>query len=158
MAKEVKPSLAIYGEIEAETTLKVLSFLKANRRKNVLIYINSEGGSVHQALQIYKFIKDHKRVITIAIGECSSAATIILAAGSKRLATKETEFLIHYGEETNNSIQERKRHDQLLEEMSNIYKELGIGDEALDQFYSKEAPLNFDEAKLINLVTGEFKL
>jgi ATP-dependent Clp protease protease subunit len=66
--------------------------------KDIVLYINSPGGSVTSALAIYdtmQFVKPD--VVTVCIGICASAAALLLAAGTagKRWALPNSEVLIH---------------------------------------------------------------
>lgn len=65
---------------------------------SVRVTINSEGGRVDKGLGIYDHLRSLGSDITItteAIGQCSSIATIVLLAGSRRLIHEHTECLIH---------------------------------------------------------------
>jgi ATP-dependent protease ClpP protease subunit len=76
--------------------------------RNIVVEIMSEGGCVKSALSIYDMLKyisktlekhfAKPQVITVGTGLVASAATIIFAAGSKRLAYKHTTFLFHQPE------------------------------------------------------------
>jgi ATP-dependent Clp protease protease subunit len=66
--------------------------------KDIVLYINSPGGSVTSALAIYdtmQFVKPD--VVTVCIGMCASAAALLLASGAagKRWALPNSEMLIH---------------------------------------------------------------
>lgn len=66
--------------------------------RDILMYINSPGGSFTALTAIYdtmKFIRPH--VQTICLGQASSAAAILLAAGEKgkRLALPNARIMIH---------------------------------------------------------------
>ena len=66
--------------------------------KDISLYINSPGGSVTAALAIYdtmQFIRSD--VATICIGQCASAAAVLLASGAagKRSALPNSRILIH---------------------------------------------------------------
>jgi ATP-dependent Clp protease, protease subunit len=66
--------------------------------KDISLYINSPGGSVTSAMAIYdtmQFIRCD--VATICIGQCASAAAVLLAAGApgKRSALPNSRILIH---------------------------------------------------------------
>jgi len=66
--------------------------------KDIVVYINSPGGSVTSGLAIYdtmQFVKPD--VVTVCIGMCASAAALLLAAGAagKRWALPNSEILIH---------------------------------------------------------------
>ncbi len=66
--------------------------------KDISLYINSPGGSVTSALAIYdtmQYIRSD--VSTICIGQCASAAAVLLASGAagKRFALPNGRVLIH---------------------------------------------------------------
>ncbi len=66
--------------------------------KDISLYINSPGGSVTSALAMYdtmQYIRSD--VSTICIGQCASAAAVLLAAGApgKRYALPNSRVLIH---------------------------------------------------------------
>lgn len=62
----------------------------------VLVNIESEGGSVRAAQEIYSALRNHPgHKIVNATGICASAATLILMSGDFRTADLRTRFLIH---------------------------------------------------------------
>ena len=66
--------------------------------KDISLYINSPGGSVTAALAMYDTIQYIRSdVSTICIGQCASAAAVLLAAGAagKRFALPNSRILIH---------------------------------------------------------------
>jgi ATP-dependent Clp protease protease subunit len=83
----------------ANLIIAQLLFLEAeDPDKDISIYINSPGGSVTAGLAIYdtmQFIRPD--VVTICIGQASSMAAILLAAGTreKRFALPSARILIH---------------------------------------------------------------
>lgn len=63
----------------------------------VVVSINSPGGSVDEGFAIYNTLKSFgKSITTKATGTCASIATIILLAGKKRLGFSNSSPLIHY--------------------------------------------------------------
>ena len=83
----------------ANVIIAQLLFLEAeDSEKDISIYINSPGGMVSAGMAIYdtmKFIKND--IVTICMGQASSMAAIILAAGTKgkRYALPNSRVLIH---------------------------------------------------------------
>jgi len=154
MSSAKTPKLFLAGEVTDEMTFKVIPFLQENRRRKVEIFINSEGGSVQQALQIYQLIKNHGKVTTIAVAECSSAATLILAGANERLAMFETDFLIHHGSEGSNSRKETWNNETKYIRMVEIYNSIGIPDDMIKHFMNYEETLTTAAALKYKLITG----
>jgi ATP-dependent protease ClpP protease subunit len=66
------------------------------RASHIEVTINSPGGTVKDAFEIYKMLRAHGAYITtIADDLCASAATIILMAGDLRQAWPESRLKIH---------------------------------------------------------------
>lgn len=90
------------GPIEdalANTTIAQLLFLEhEDPKKDILLYINSPGGSVTSTLAIYDTMQYVKPdVATFCMGMAASGAAVLLAAGKKgkRFALPNSEILLH---------------------------------------------------------------
>jgi len=97
--------------------------------RDIILYINSPGGSFTALTAIYdtmQYIKPH--IQTVCLGQAASAAAILLAAGApgKRLALPNSRILIHqpytegtYGQASDIEIQANEilRMRELLEKM-----------------------------------------
>lgn len=83
----------------ANTILAQLLFLEfQDPKKDILIYINSPGGSVTGTMAMYDAMQYVKcDIMTVCIGMAASGAAVILAGGAKgkRLALPNSEVLIH---------------------------------------------------------------
>jgi len=83
----------------ANTIIAQLLFLEhENPKKDILLYINSPGGSVTATLAIYDTMQYVKPdVATFCMGMAASGAAVILAAGKKgkRYALPNSEILLH---------------------------------------------------------------
>jgi len=83
----------------ANTIIAQLLFLEhQDPKKDILLYINSPGGSVTSTLAIYdtmQYVKCH--VSSLCLGMAASGAAVILAAGKKgkRFALPNAEILLH---------------------------------------------------------------
>lgn len=86
-------------------------------KKDIHLYINSPGGSVTAGLAIYDTMQYVKPdVVTICVGQASSAAALLLAAGApgKRVSLPNARILIHqpiggaYGQATDVEIHARE--------------------------------------------------
>ncbi len=90
------------GEINdemANTIVAQLLFLEAeDMEKDIMLYINSPGGSVTAGMAIYDTIQYIKpQVSTICIGMAASMAAVLLSSGAKgkRIALPNSEIMIH---------------------------------------------------------------
>ncbi len=71
-----------------------------NKRKPILLYLSSPGGSVYDGLSLCSAIQASKTpVYTICVGECCSMGLIIYLVGHKRYSMPNSIFLMHDGSE-----------------------------------------------------------
>lgn len=76
--------------------------LAADARKPIKFIIANYGGSIDCARSLAEIMRLSKTpVITIAIGMCASAATIIYLSGHIHYATSNSKFLFHKGSASN---------------------------------------------------------
>lgn len=91
--------ITIKGEIDEKQFALVdagLSEMESASRKAVTIRINSQGGSVYDALAIVGRLRASKcKIITEGYGEIMSAATLILACGHERKMSEFGWFMTH---------------------------------------------------------------
>lgn len=98
-------TLMIAGDIDdagehplSATLLLALQELTTKSKKPIVLYINSEGGSITTAFSLYDAIKGCSApVVGIATGSCLSSALLVLQACSKRFATPTATLMIHGG-------------------------------------------------------------
>ena len=83
----------------ANTVIAQLIFLESQYpKKDIMIYINSPGGTVTGTMAIYDAMQYVKcDIMTVCVGMAASGAAVILAGGAKgkRLALPNAEVLIH---------------------------------------------------------------
>lgn len=83
----------------ANTVIAQLLFLEGqDPKKDIMIYINSPGGTVTGTMAMYDAMQYVKcDVTTVCVGMAASGAAVILAGGTKgkRLALPNSEVLIH---------------------------------------------------------------
>ena len=83
----------------ADTLISELRYLDSISNEDIILYINSPGGSVTDGFAIYDCIEDlHSDVITIVHGMAASMGAFLLAcAGTKgkRYASPNSEIMIH---------------------------------------------------------------
>lgn len=91
------------GEVQEYQCTMVARILEAmvidNRKKPIKVVLNSVGGSAYDGLLVYNTIRDIVRrgtSVNIEVrGVAYSMASIILQAGSSRIASRYSRFLIH---------------------------------------------------------------
>lgn len=95
-------TIILHGELTqelCEKTCKKLLYLRKKNPPSVLVILNSVGGQIFDALLIFETIRDLVRsgieVRIEARGLAASMAVVLLQAGSKRVATKYTRFMLH---------------------------------------------------------------
>lgn len=87
-------------EVEAEDgRMDALTFeerLKATQSEEIVVRINSYGGSVSEGLAIYNALrKSGKQITTICEGFACSVASVIYCAGDKRIMPETSLLMIH---------------------------------------------------------------
>lgn len=94
-------TINLFGTIDdrmAELVIAQLQYLEDKDVGEIIMQINSSGGSVSAGLAIYDTMNYIKaRIVTVGVGMAASMGAFLLSAGSKgyRRATENTEVLIH---------------------------------------------------------------
>jgi ATP-dependent Clp protease protease subunit len=129
--------------------------------RDILLYINSPGGSFTALTAIYDTMQYVRPDIqTVCMGQAASAAAVLLAAGTpgKRLALPNARILIHQpyseggGQGSDIEIQAREilRMRTQLEEM--LARHSGKSSEAIRKDIERDKILTADEAKSYGLI------
>lgn len=110
MYREVNPYQKLYEErqvmltapvddtVASDVMAQLLQLEHEDPDRDIVIYINSPGGSFTALMAIYDTMRYIRPEIqTVCLGQASSAAAVILAAGNqgKRLALPHSRVLIH---------------------------------------------------------------
>lgn len=96
-----KRTIFLWGEVNEKSSgdiVKQLLYLNSLSAEDIILYINSPGGSVSAGLAIYDSIQNIKcDVSTICAGLAASMGALLLTCGTKgkRLALKHSRVLIH---------------------------------------------------------------
>lgn len=107
----------VYDEVANMIVAQLLFLESADPEKDISFYINSPGGSVTAGLAIYDAMQVIRpEVRTYCIGQCASAAALLLASGAKgkRFALPNSRIMIHQphggagGQATDIQIQARE--------------------------------------------------
>jgi ATP-dependent protease ClpP protease subunit len=144
-------TIQLTGEIDAESFELVdtaLTILENEGRGAITIKINSEGGSVYDAMAIVgRMLASKRTIVTEGYGSVMSAAGLILAAGDKRAISRVSWFMHHefshrtIGTKTSMEMdlkqldREWKRWAELMEEFTNVKASKWISDAKLKDLY-----------------------
>lgn len=156
----------ITGGIDINTAHNLITYVNGqiygSNIKKLKIILSSNGGDVDSAIRIYSYLKALSiEIETIALSQIDSAANIIYAAGSKRVAIKGCRFFLHEGTFTNGS-QTATLH--IHEEALTIFKELmkkhvgilsketGKKEKEINKLLHESAILTAEKAKELGLV------
>jgi ATP-dependent Clp protease protease subunit len=151
----------------ASLVIAQMLFLEAeNPEKDIMLYINSPGGSVTAGLAIYDTMQYVKPdVQTICMGQAASMASVLMAAGApgKRHALPNARFLLHQpwtsGMQGQASDIEIHAKDllRLKHRISEIYvKHTGQVLEKVERDTDRDFILEADEAKKYGLIDHVF--
>lgn len=133
--------------------------LPVKNRKNIYLYINSDGGDCVMGTQVLSAIKYSKTpVITVGFAKCASMASYILASGHKRLCFPNTIVLYHDGQtgyvSSGNKGRDIQRfYDKLDDRMKQFMIEnTSMTQEFLEEIKDREYYMFAEEAKEKNIV------
>ena len=131
--------------------------------RDILMYINSPGGSFTSLMAIYDTMQYVKPDIqTVCLGQAASAAAVLLAAGAKgkRLALPNARVLIHqpamaggdYGQASDIEIQANEvlRMRTWLEETVALHSNRSV--EQVNEDIERDKILSADEARVYGLI------
>ncbi len=153
-----KPSLIErWLEINDDTRVDAYSFkdaLNEVNTPNLLVRINSMGGSVSESLAIYSLLSDFKgHLITQVDGFACSAASVIFMAGQERIITENGLLMIHNAwidDACGDSNELRKVADDLesvTKPSINIYvNKTGLSEEEIKSMMDKETWMDYKSA------------
>jgi len=88
-------TIRITGEISADSARDLRRRLDAARGDDVLLEINSFGGSAIAGLKMYGELKDYKGATTAHIAHAGSAATLVVCGCDRAVGTPQATVFIH---------------------------------------------------------------
>jgi len=120
------PVINLIGDIDEDMLTSFSEALRSTDSKKIQIQLHSAGGDAHAALAIVSLMRLSKRYITvIGMGYVASAATLILAAGNKRLLTQESWVMVHEDSgEVSGSVSNLEAEVRQLRRMENQWNNL----------------------------------
>lgn len=116
-------TIHLVGEVNEEMYLVVQRGIGRLMREpgDFFFTINTYGGNITDGFAIHDLISMCCPGAKICVfGACMSAGMVILQAGGERLATPNSELMIHYGEEASGSDQDKKFNGRLRQKEHNI--------------------------------------
>ena len=151
----------IYDEIANLVVAELLHLESEDPDKDIAIYVNSPGGSVHAGLTVYDTIQFVKPdVQTICVGTALSMGALLLAGGAKgkRMALPNAKILLHQvsggfeGQATDIEIQAREviSVKRRLEEIIALHT--GQPLEKVSKDMERDYFLSADEAKEYGII------
>ncbi|MEE3428569.1 MAG: head maturation protease, ClpP-related [Ruminococcus sp.] len=146
-----------WEKVESTTSAKYIkkAIDEAGNISEIIVYINSCGGSVMEGVAIYNILKRHSAFVTVCIDAFAySVASVIAMAGDKVVMPSNTTMFIHNAwiATSGNSSQLRKTADDLdtINEStkSSYLAKAGekLSKELLDELMDKETFLTADDA------------
>ena len=151
-----------FSQDMADSVIAQLLFLESSdNEKDIYMYINSPGGNVTDMYAIYDVMQYIKPdIVTVGMGQCASAASFILAAGTKgkRFALPNTDVMIHefsggFEGKAQDIFQTVDKKKQLWEKMAKHY--VGFTGQTLARIkkdMSRDYHMSAEEAKKYGLI------
>ncbi len=128
---------------------------------NLTLWINSNGGNVFAASQIYAMLRDYQGAVTAKIyGICASAATVISCAAERVLMSPTAMMYVHnpmtlaFGNKSD--LQKSIEFlDEVKEGILNAYEiKTGLSRAKLSHLMDDETPMNVHKAIALGFVDG----
>lgn len=102
--------ISLMGEINASRShefIKEFMDLEKKRTSDIIVLIDSEGGSVRQALALYDTLRTSPvKTVGLVVGSCLSAATLVLQGCTKRFLFPHATFMMHRGSASTGYVHE----------------------------------------------------
>lgn len=144
---------------EGTSPRKVEEQLSDVEGDEVIVEINSGGGSVFAGSEIYTYLKSsEKNVTTKVVGVAASAASVIAMAGDKIMMSPTSQMMIHNATiATHGDYREMDHTSDFLKNINqsivNAYKlKSGLPDDELKEMMDKETWLTAQQAKEKGLI------
>jgi endopeptidase Clp len=118
--------LDVTGEVNdkmyRDILYKIPDILKADE---LLIVINSVGGSTNSLFAIYDLLLScNKKITTIALGRCASCAAVLFLIGDTRYVARNTSYMLHSVRYTTNATYNEARLKEDYEDIIKINQKL----------------------------------
>ncbi|AOY81407.2 ATP-dependent Clp protease proteolytic subunit [Moorena producens JHB] len=152
-------------EVDDEITNQIIAVMlyldSEDNSKDIILYINSPGGSVTAGMAIYDTMQHIKSdVVTVCVGLAASMGSFLLAAGKKgkRIALPHSRIMIHQpsggtrGQATDIEIEAREIL-RIRHQLNEIYAQnTGQALEKIEKDMDRDFFMSADEAKEYGLI------
>lgn len=146
--------LEIVGEIDRKSAASVRESLAAlGSKKDVSVFLNSEGGSCVQGIEMYHALRRHEgKVVATVDGLAASMASVILQAADERHVSRGSYVMIHNPSAPAEGEAGDLRHtadvlDKIRDDMLDIYEaSTGLSRDKIAKMMDDETYLTADEA------------
>ena len=158
-------AILVAGDVEpgmANSIISQLLQLDSVSQQPIVMYINTDGGDVHQAFAIYDTMRSiRSQIITVAMGTCMSAGVILLQGGDVRTSMPHTRLMYHepiatataFDAETAKAFLDN--YDWALSQGKGIITErASLSEEQWEEYFAGKTGmyLTAEEAKELNLL------
>lgn len=151
-AKDEDNAISIYDTIgeswdgNGVTVKRIAAALRAiGKKEDVVVNINSPGGSMFEGMAIYNTLKEHEGKVTVrVVGLAASAASIIAMAGDEIQVAKTGFLMIHNAW----VVAVGNRHD-----LDGVSETLALFDETMAEMYS--AQTGIEKKKVTKMMDEE---
>jgi len=147
-----------WGEVNIKQVTKQIQD-NADAEK-LIVHIHSPGGDVDEGFGIHDIlVSSGKEIETRIEGLCASIATVIAMAGTTRIITENSQFMIHnpWGDAWGDSDEMQKYADQLKAVENKIIDfyvaKTGADRDSVDQMMKNETWLSAIQAKELGFIT-----
>lgn len=148
-------TVSLHGPVDDNMYAKVLHAIHLiPEPKSMTFILNTEGGYVSHGFAIYDLISSSAvNAKIICAGEVMSAGILILMAGDERVTYPNTQFMIHFGLETNQSTDEVLHNSRLTKRMKDIlYTNCDVTKKTINGWFTKETYFDAERAVSAGLI------
>lgn len=156
-------SINIFGVVgEHVRASDIIPQLQAEKGDTIEVNIMSPGGSVIEGLAIYDTMRAlNKKIITRAMGQAASIASIIFMAGDEREVADNAELMVHnawtgIAGNKNELSEVIDRLDTIDQKLVNIYaSRTNLNEDQVKELLDKETFMSADEALEMGFATSK---
>ena len=157
-------TVSLCGEVDHLMYEKVFKAIHILHSADYITFLlNTEGGYVSHGFAIHDLIKSAApNAKMMCVGSVMSAGVIILMAGKEKISYPNTQFMIHYGSETNESGTETIHNNKITKKLKDLVENnVNVKRRTVNSWFNKETYFDAEHALrvgLIDRIVGESEL